>query len=61
MTTTEQEPTPDLAALQQLPEADREPEPLDPTCATTGVTATPNPLTYGDSEPAAESEPDQVS
>jgi hypothetical protein len=43
MTTADQHLTDDLAALQQLPEAEPEPDALDPTCATTGAGGTPDP------------------
>jgi hypothetical protein len=36
-TTPDDDVTTDLAALQQVPEDDRAPDQLDPTCATTGV------------------------
>jgi len=42
MATTEHHVTDDLTALQQLPEADPEPDALDPTCATTGAGAGPD-------------------
>ena len=44
MSTVQDQPTSDPAALEQLPAADPETGLSDPTCATTGVTFSPNPL-----------------
>ena len=41
--TPDEDVTTDLAALQRVPEDDRTPDQLDPTCATTGVGAHPEP------------------
>jgi hypothetical protein len=63
MTNPEHDVTDDLAALQQLPEPDRAPDELDPTCATTGVTtSTPNsepPSPDRPDRPAPDSEPER--
>ena len=56
MSIIEEEPTTDPAALQRLPEADGEPDPLDPTCATTGVTVGTEPMVHQYVGPLAESE-----
>jgi hypothetical protein len=44
MSTVQHEPTSDPAALEQLPAAGEEADALDPTCATTGVPDSPDPM-----------------
>ncbi len=58
MTTTEHEPTADLAALQRLPVAEPASDGLDPTCATTGVATVPESPSDPDPGPGAESTAD---
>jgi hypothetical protein len=44
MSTVQHEPTSDPAGLEQLPAADQEADLEDPTCATTGVHTSPDPM-----------------
>ena len=61
MTTNEAEATPDLTALQRLPETDSSPddEAEEPTCLTTGVLSEPDEESAtADSDPQDQPAPD---
>jgi hypothetical protein len=59
MSTVQHQPTSDPAALEQLPAVGGEPDPVDPTCATTGVPDNPDQVAPVDA--VEEEETDQAS